>query len=352
LTESYGSIQSRLGQAFHEFARAKVLGLKVDRESIATRYALTEGELKDIDYGIYNIQIKIPEGAIVIADDKKLTGLNGKITGTPDVAIYYDRILTIPDWKSGWGDVEDPESNNQLLGYAGMALELFEKEKLEVDKIVLLIVQPKLNQVKTAVFTPDQIKARMTDIARIIDEAEDPKAEFTTGPWCSSCFKSMHCPAFAGQVKSLATFIAPEAAIMTTEKALAIMLPLSRACRTVADKVDALAKAYVDINGPLDLGAGQTFVRVITDKKEVDSRIAFETMKEYFPEEEIWKVCSISMEKISELARKTKRGLSTIVSNRLAEVKAITTRMAVQYRIVKGGDRGKIERETAGQGVS
>lgn len=347
LTKGFGSAQSRCGTAFHEAARAKVLQLQFDVESLKTRYGLTDAEMKDINYSIYNIQIQIPKDAMVLADDKQLTGLGGRLTGTPDLGIVHDGVLTVVDWKGGFSDQEAPETNNQLIGYALMILEELERLGITVHTIHLMIVMPKLNQVKAYTYTLEKLMARKADLIRIIDEAELGKGEFTTGPWCNSCFKNMECPAFAGQVQMLANYIAPAApeAIINVDQALKILLPLSKAAATVSRKIEALAKAWVDKNGPLELGAGQTYAKVIGEKKEVNAQKAFETLKEFFQEQDIWdKTVSVSMTGVSDLAKETKLGLSAIVKNRMVETGAITTKIAVTYRIIKGGDNaGQIE---------
>jgi len=338
LTQGYGSEQSRLGIAFHEAARAKVLKQSIDKDSLRARYGLTDEELRSIDYGIYNITIQIPEGAMVLADDKKMSGLGEKLNGTPDFGIYHKETVTVVDWKSGWGDVEDPETNNQVIGYGILMVEELEKTGKIVKKIHLVIVMPRLNQVKAFVFTRDQLMARAKDIERIIDEAEKGAEEFTTGPWCQQCFKSMNCPAFAGQVKTLAAFIEPQdlADPQAIEKALRTLLPFAKSVKTVSDKIQNLAKVWVDKNGPLELGGGQTFAKVIENKQEVNAKKAFETMKEYFSEDSIWEIMGVSMTKVSALAVATKRGLSTVVKNRMKETGALTETVGVSYRMIKG----------------
>ena len=155
----------------------------------------------------------------------------------------------------------------------------------------------------------------------------------------------MNCPAFAGQVVTLASFVEDgRTSVVDVERALRILLPVSKACATVTRKIETLAKAWVDQNGPLDLGGGQTYAKIIEDKQEVDAKKTFETLKEFFSEEEIWKVVSANMTKVTELAVATKRGLSTIVKNRLTEVGALTKVMRETYRIIKGGDKdGRLE---------
>lgn len=348
LTGGHGSQQSRVGRAFHEAARAKVLGLSIDKESLITRYGLTQDEIKSIDHGVYNLQIRIPEGALVLADDKELKSLDGKLTGTPDLVIWHNGVITVVDWKSGWGDVEAPETNNQITGYALLAYEMINTlpEHPVVKRIDLLIVQPKLNQVKAYSMTQEQLLARVEDIGKIIDEAESEKADFTTGPWCNSCFKNMNCQAFAGQALVLASFMSDSKEVIADpEKALRVLLPFAKACSTVSKKIDALAKAWVDKYGPLNLGGGQTYARVIENKQEVDAKKAFETLKEFFQEEDIWKIVSASMTKIAELAVATKRGLSTTVRNRMLETGALKEKTAVTYKIIKGGNNGEEGRE-------
>jgi hypothetical protein len=372
LTQGYGSEQSRLGSAFHEAARNKVLKQPIDKDSLRARYGLTDEELRSIDYGIYNITIQIPEGAMILADDKKMScyfGLSNQekvqlehllsikelspkendelqellkkahpLSGTPDFGIYHKEVVTVVDWKSGWGDVEDPETNNQVIGYGILMVEELEKTGKIVKKIHLVIVMPRLNQVKAFVFTRDQLMARAKDIEQIIDEAEKGAEEFTTGPWCQSCFKSMNCPAFAGQIKTLATFVEPQDLTdpKAIEKSLRTLLPFAKSVKTISDKIQNLARVWVDKNGPLELGGGQTYAKVIENKLEVNAKKAFETMKEYFSEESIWEIMGVSMTKVSALAVATKRGLSTVVKNRMKETGALTGTVGVSYRIIKG----------------
>lgn len=335
LTGGYGSAISRVGQAFHEAARAKVMGQKPDMESIKTRYALTPLELREIDYGLYNIQISIPTGAMVLCDDKKLTALKGKLEGTMDLGIYANRIATIVDWKSGWGDVEDPETNNQIIGYAIQLLELLEAEGLPVDRFNLMLVQPKLNQVKVATTTPDKLKARAVDIERVIDEAEAGNCEFTTGPWCASCFKNMNCPAFAGQVQALAAFVSPEVAGAGVEAALVRLLPVAKAVGPVVAKIEALAKAWVDQNGPLGLGDGQFYVKVVGEKLAIDTQKALQVLPDYFSQEQIAGIMKISMGDLTELCVATKRGLTTVVKNNLGAQGAIARKTTITYKVIK-----------------
>jgi hypothetical protein len=346
LTEGYGSAVSRLGTAFHEAARAKVIGVPCDMESLALRYGLSDEEVASINYGIYNIQIAIPQGAKVFADDKQLTGLSGKLKGTPDFVVYVPESLTVVDWKSGWAEVEGPETNAQLIGYGLLILEELENQKLKIPSTIhFVIVQPKINKTKAYSCTLEQLLKFKEDIISIIDNAENGLNKFVTGPWCNSCFKCMNCPAFAHQVRSLVNFVYPLDDINATrsvEESLRLALPFAKAALTMSRKITDLAKAWVDNNGPLDLGSGQLYAKVVDVNKELKIKETYKVLQEYFSEAEIWDLLSISMSKITELARKTKRGLSTVVSNSLVEAGALTQETVVSYRIIKqgGGNHG------------
>jgi len=338
LTKGHGSVISRLGTAFHEAARSQVLHEPIDMEGLTIRYGLTEDEIRGIRSALYNLIINIPEGAIVLADNTHLTGLNGKLTGTPDLAVYQKRIALVVDFKSGWGDVEPPETNNQMIAYAIMFLEWLEKQGMEVDTFNLMIVQPRLGQVKSTTMTAEQIRALATDIETVIDEAEaEGEPEFVTGPWCAACFKSMGCPAFAGQVMALSKFLVPGSEL-EVKTAVAAMLPFAKACAFMAKKIENLAKGYVDKHGELDLGAGQKYIKAIDQRKEVEVKKTLEILKEYFSEEDIFARClSMSLTKVMTLAKETKRGLTTVISNRLTQEGAITQKPITSYRMIKGG---------------
>lgn len=356
LSEGYGTHMSRVGTAFHMAARAKVLNQDFDIESIRTQFNLNDDEIKDINYGLYNITLNIPVGAMIIADNLELAGLDGDLTGTPDLGIFHNNTLTVIDWKSGWGDVEDPETNPQLIGYALLIMEFLIAQKVikiweEVGQVNLVIVQPKLNQIKKHAMAISDLRDREKDIRKIISEAKTGKDNYTTGPWCASCFKSMKCPAFAGQMIELSNFIQPErediairgghSGPITPEqlrKALVTLLPFAKATASAGARIEALAKAWVAENGPLELGGGQIYARTLENKTEINTLKAFGILQQYFSDDDIWEIMSISMSKITELAVKTQRGLSTIVKNHLKEEGAAKEKPAVVYRIIKGGD--------------
>lgn len=343
LTKSHGSIHSRLGTAFHALARAKVLKLANPMDSVRVTYGLTDEEVKDMEYCLYNITINIPPDALVIADDTKLEGFEGKLTGTPDLVVFQPKegVLTLPDWKSGYGDVEPPDTNNQLIGYAIMTIEELERRGYTVNRVNLFIIQPRLNVIKPATFTRDQLMALAPDIRKIIEESEKPDAEFTTGPWCNSCFKCFNCPAFAGEIRTLMTMYTGKGEIKgdNIQQVIAYALPFGKACGTIKTKIENLAKAWVDQNGDLELGGGQKYSRIIGTKKVLDARKTFKELNDWFTEDERWSILSASAAKVGELCKEKKRGLSTIVTQALIDRGAITEELSIRYMMKKEGEK-------------
>lgn len=335
---SYGSEASRKGTAAHDAFRQKVVnGGRVDIESLRTRYGLSDDEVKEIVYALNNITLNIPDGSIVLADDTKIEDPISGLAGTPDLAIYKDKVITVIDWKSGWGEVEDPKHNNQLIGYGILALHwATQMHDHEVAFVDLIVVQPRLNLVKTARVTPAWLIERRDDIVTIVREAGDKDAEFTTGPWCASCFRSMSCPAFAGQVVDLAALVPPKEAKKDVGPALSRLLPIAKAAATIARKVEDLAKVYVDQHGELDLGKGQKYVKVIGTKKVIDPAVAIPILEKHLGPDGL-KAITASKSKIEGVAREKQRGLASEVIKALQDGGAFKEEMTETYRIQKGG---------------
>lgn len=331
---SHGSQASQLGTAFHEAARAKVMGQNVDYASIATRYALTPEDVTSIRMGIAGIALNIPKDAIVISDDVKLAMPDGKLEGTPDLAVYHNGVATIVDWKSGWGNVDGPLANNQMIGYGILFLQFLEEKKLHVSDVDFVIALPRLKIVKSARVPAGEVRARYEDIRRIIAESEDPKAEYTVGVWCASCYKTMACPAFSGEVIRFTTLALPDSP-KDMATILAKALPIAKAAATVIRKIETAAKAYVDANGPLDLGDGKVYGREVVSRKEVDAGKAYGVLAETLGDK-AWEAYTASASKIKEIAASIKRGLSGEVMTRLEEAGAIAETLTTKYSI-KGG---------------
>lgn len=333
LPDSHGSEASNLGTAFHELAKRKVLNHPLDAQSVAIRYSLTKENLEDIERTLNNININIPMDAVVISDDTRLESKMMNLNGQPDLCVIKGKNATIIDWKSGWGDVEDPKTNKQLLGYSVLVMEKYP----EIETFDVLIVLPKLNVIKAARFTLDQMISIAGDIKAIITESESENAQFTVGPHCQGCFKCMKCPAFAGEIVKFNQLISMSDAelLASLECNLRVILPFAKALNVVVDKIEKVAKAWVDQNGSLDLGGGIQFVKVLESRDEIDTAKALPILTEYFQEKAI-ELATFSKSSIKDAAIEKERGLSGKILKRLEAEGAIKEKTITKYLIKKG----------------
>lgn len=331
--KTYGSEAASLGTAFHEMARNKVLEVPTDYELIKSRYGISQQDLDGLLAALYNIQINIPPDAIVYSDDVHLESKELNTTGTPDLVIVRNVIATVVDWKSGWNDVEDPEINLQLIDYAVMVAE----RHPEVEKFDLLLVLPRQNTIKAIRFTREDLVKRAEDIKTIVQECEDPDAEYTIGSHCQNCFGCMTCPAFAGEVEKFAGLAVHKDLDVFSGKvrdSLSLLLPFAKAFNTVAGKIEAVAKAYVDRNGSLDLGGAQ-YIKVIEEGDKILPEKAMPVLEVFF-DDKAYDLLSISKTALKDKARAKGRGEYKKVYDQLVDKGAIEKKPRVVYRIKKG----------------
>lgn len=332
----------RMGTAFHEIAYARIMNGVVDFSTIATKYGLTQEEADDLRRGVEKINLSIPPG-FEIHGEQQLQHPEMNLRGSPDFwAVSREtNHMIVMDWKSGWLDVEPPESNWQIIAYIMLLLVLYDF----VETIEAHIVQPRYNQVKSFTFTRDLIRQLEPDIRMIIAESEVENAPITTGPWCHSCFKSMKCPAFAGAIVKISGLIFPDLVPMEEGKELADMktilakaLPFAKSFDRISKHIQELAKAYVDIHGELDLGGGLVFGKQVDIKEEIDFATALPILREKFNNSVDSKL-KITKNAIKELAQQTKkRGAYIEIMKELESHGAIKETTTQKYTFIKKGE--------------
>ena len=336
--QTYGSSIASLGTAFHELARNKVLEIHSDLESIKSRYGLIQKDLDGLLAALYNIQINIPPGAIVIADDVHLVSKTMNTSGHPDLGIIKGTHATVVDWKSGWADVEDPEINLQLIDYAILLMEKYP----EVDTFDLILVLPRQNTLKAKRFSRGDLENRAKDIKKIIEESESEDAEYTVGSHCQNCYGCMTCPAFAGEVErfaSLAQYKNVDELSGQIEKSLHYLLPFAKIFNIVAKKIEQVAKAYVDQHGSLDLGVAQ-YIKVIEERDKIDAEKAMPILELFF-EGGVHDLLTITKTALKEKAQAKGRGEYKKIYDQLVDKKAIVKEPQIVYRIKKGVINGQ-----------
>jgi CRISPR/Cas system-associated exonuclease Cas4 (RecB family) len=336
--KGYGSEQAQNGTAFHELAKMKVLNEPLDYEMIQKKYNLADDSMKDIKFGINNIEINIPDGVVIHAEEFiKSPSMN--LSGTPDLFLDFSQLgenkMTLVDWKNGRMEVSSPDSNFQLLSYAVI---LFENNP-HIESMHIVIMQTRLNQMSESIIDRDKAMKIKEVLRGIIERAECANPEFIKGSWCGGCFVCLECPAFAGQYLALANQIEPrEPKDLLDDKkipdALRLLLPIAKRASSVADNLIDLARAYVDRFGSLDIGDGTWFCKVASTRKKLDPGKAMPILREYF-EEDSNKLINLSASKIYDMARAKSKGLNKEINLRLEQAGAFISEDKIEYRILK-----------------
>ena len=341
--QEHGNEFSRKGNAFHEIARAKMLANKELTpeaiDAIRAKYGLTEDEVRDQLIMLGKIDINLPPEAEVHTEEKLKSEILD-LEGTPDVdaVIREKKYGIVIDYKSGYLSVEPPESNYQMIAYVFMLM-----WKYSLDTCDCFLIQPRHSQIQSFTFTRAFIEAEIPRMKDIIERAQKPNAPLCTGPWCYTCFSAMKCPAFAGAVVKVCEIMFPDTVGLrpdqAVEAALKNALPLVKAFARTAKKVEDLAKVWVDLFGPLDLGGGWIYQKTLDTRQEISVEKALPILTEKFPKavNECFKITKTAIEGV---ARKTGvRGVFGLVMNALDAAGAIVMKPQTKYSFVNKGEK-------------
>lgn len=146
----------------------------------------------------------------ITRSETTITGVNKRLTGTPDLVNVWNRrrVALVTDLKSGFFVVEKAELNLQLRGYAVLTAE----NHAALETVYVSILQPRLwtpsERTTLAQYSRADIVTAETEIDRIIDGTEQPDAPVIAGEeQCRYCRAKLICPAFRAAVgKPLAKF--------------------------------------------------------------------------------------------------------------------------------------------------
>lgn len=151
--------------------------------------------------------------------------------GTADV-IKYDppgRTLYVIDYKHGAGVFVSGEDNAQLKAYGLGAWGEYSDQ--DVDRVVTVIVQPRMDNISVATYAPAQLIDWAKRIAPVLDRARnDPDAPRAPGPaQCQFCRAKATCPEVRDLVVDTTDIVFEDLAAAPDRGAeLAAMLPKLR----------------------------------------------------------------------------------------------------------------------------
>lgn len=136
----------------------------------------------------------------------------GEAGGYLDISIHapQSRTLYVMDYKHGAGVVKDVVENRQLLQYAAGLLYGGDIDPSQIDKVVLVIIQPRAFHVSGFIrdweTTPYRVFEYMQELDDAITECEKPDAPLVPGrEQCMFCDARTACPAREAAALSVAS---------------------------------------------------------------------------------------------------------------------------------------------------
>lgn len=206
-----------------------------------------------------------------------------EIPGSIDVLGIDGDAVIVVDWKTGYLDVEPAATNGQLWGY-GLAA----ARALGRDRAILRVVYTKTGRVdeyeadglELAAFA-DRLERLHVRIAALRAARGEPVST-SEGTWCRHCPSKPSCPSKNGLLIQLAErgLAVIGDAQMTPERAADGVREFLRVDQLVKDARKRLI-AYVDENGPIDLGNGRAYGRYEkTGDERLDGDKAVQAIRE------------------------------------------------------------------------
>lgn len=226
-------------------------------------------------------------GRVIGEDIGRAYGEQGafEVFGSADVVGMQDDAVVVRDWKTGYGAVEPAATNPQLAFGALAACRALGKQRAIVGIVFTktgICDEAELDLLDLAAFanTLAGLHPRIAELkaARKRGEAV-PTRE---GSWCRYCAAKHACPsknALLVQLSGRGLTVVGDS-VMTPEKAADAVRQFQHVEQLVKD-AKARLTAYVDENGPIDLGNGKAYGRYIRQGDErLDGAVAAKAIAE------------------------------------------------------------------------
>lgn len=118
-----------------------------------------------------------------------------EIYGTADLIIFNNQELHVIDWKFGQGVPVYAEGNVQLQAY-GLGAHAIAAQSFDIEKVVVHVVQPRLNSYTKAEYTIEQLEDRAKMFRAAINHAKSINPPYNAGEeQCRWCNAKLDCEA-------------------------------------------------------------------------------------------------------------------------------------------------------------
>lgn len=166
-------------------------------------FVVDESMAEAVQVYVDAVKVRYEPGDIILIEHKfDLSYLHPEMFGSGDCGIYKPstKTLIVLDYKHGKGHVVDAKGNLQLCFYGLGMLQVPSLKGVAIEKIELVIVQPRASH-------PDgPVRSWEVDVLDLMDfeedlraaafATEDPNATRQAGTWCAFCPAAGICPEF------------------------------------------------------------------------------------------------------------------------------------------------------------
>lgn len=277
LPELPSSEDAEEGRMLHSAVKAGDVKLDSEQLELVNECRDLIAELSENDKG----HVFYEETLSVINSDH-----SGELTfGTCDVLILFDDKVKIIEEKYGRNEVEEAANNLQLACYAVGAA-----QKYCVDKVECHIFQPRIHHYSDYTFT--DIPAVLASIEAVIERSKTSEWVFNpseeTCRHCRAKFICMPCLNVIEQLPVVPEKISNETLAKSMPEFIKAAKRAAKLSDAILDKAKELLTQGIPVPGYC-LKAGNE-VRFVADIIK-----AFEGTKDFIPQEEFLKLCSVSV---------------------------------------------------------
>lgn len=175
-----------------------IIAERIKAANAAGKHPL-EGANDALDYDVLYCLAAIEslDGVLGMQVESELSMKVGseKVSGTPDLMLFFEDRISIYDWKTGWGAAQkDANANIQLMTYAWLAFRLLATGNGgEVKRVSVTLVRPnaepedRLTRTEYGRELLEQMNTTMADIVHVCTDDAPRKPSPEACKWCLAC---------------------------------------------------------------------------------------------------------------------------------------------------------------------
>lgn len=278
-----------LGSAVHAVLAEMVLnqnGEYPDVRPFALKYGVGADDLgRLVSYGSHAWRAvrdyyPIPSAEEHLAYETPSFALSGHL----DVVALGSNWANFLDWKSGY---KQPDYYAQLMGYATLLVATYPSVRTVKASIVWLRDWSQ----ETVLITADDVLAWEDELyVRVVQW----DGKYSAGEHCQFCPRFAACPARQALVRSALLEVEPSLAGQAADRAVVMprIVELYRTgklhlAKQILDRVEAIIRQDIQVNGPLSLGNGRELALVPEPRDMIEPLKAWPILSGYLSQEEL-----------------------------------------------------------------